>query len=223
MFRLLFSIASMLLPWPLRRLILVRFLGYSIDKSARIGYSLICPVHLVLGPEARIGHLTVCNLGIEKVQLGQSAYIGNLNWITGTAVRGTPHFKDQSDRRPELHVDDHAAITNRHYIDCTATVSIGRFATFAGCRSVILTHSIDLTNCEQGAQPVSIGAYCFVGAMCVLLPGATLPDNSVLGANSLLNKPYSEAYLLYAGSPARPIKAISKSAKYFTRSKGFID
>jgi acetyltransferase-like isoleucine patch superfamily enzyme len=149
--------------------------------------------------------------------------IGNLNWITGVPLLGTPHLADQKGRRPELVVHDQAAVTNRHYIDCTAAVSIGRFSTFAGCRSIALTHSIDLTNCKQGAIPVSIGEYCFVGAACVLLPGAALPDYSVLGANSLLNKSYTEIYCLYAGSPARLMKKLPDDFKHFTRSKGYVD
>jgi len=127
------------------------------------------------------------------------------------------------DRRPELIVHDQAAITNRHFIDCSASVSIGRFTTFAGCRSIVLSHSIDLVNCKQSSSPISIGEYCFVGAASVLLPGASLPDHSVLGANSLLNKIHTEQYFLYAGNPARPVKQLSSDMKYFTRTIGNVD
>lgn len=221
--RLAFSIAVLVLPWRLRRLLLIYVLRYEIHKTARIGFSLISPAHLKMGPGSIIGNLNLCKPGIEWLILGESARIGNLNWITGMALKETVHFQDRKDRRPELIVHDQAALTNRHYVDCTATVSIGRFSTFAGCRSVVLTHSIDLVNCKQGATPVSIGEYCFVGAATVFLPGAALPDYSVLGGNSLLNKHYSEPYYLYAGSPARPVKQLSRDMKYFTRIKGFVD
>lgn len=220
--RLIVSLAALFLPWPLRRLLLVHLLGYSINKSARLGFSLICPVHLEMGPESNIGHLTLCKSGVECLHLGEGAAIGNLNWITGEPMNATPHFQNQDGRSPELHLHDHAAITNRHFIDCSAAVSIGRFSTFAGLRSAILSHSIDLNSCVQTTEPVSVGEYCFVGAMTVLLPGAALPDYSVLGANSLLNKHYTEPYYLYAGSPARPIKKLSRECKYFTRTTGFV-
>ena len=220
--RLLVSLLAFLLPWPLRRLVLVHMLGYSIHKTARLGYSLICPMHLEMGPGSCIGHLTFCKTGVDLVRLGNGAAIGNLNWISGESLRETVHFQDLEGRRPELIVHDQAAITNRHFVDCTATVSIGRFSTFAGIRSTILSHSIDLEACRQTAEPVSVGEYCFVGAATVLLPGAALPDYSVLGANSLLNKHYSEPYYLYAGSPARPIKQLSPDSKYFTRTAGFV-
>ena len=221
--RLVVSIAALLLPWPLRRLLLVHLLKYEIHKTARIGLSLICPARLKMGPKSIIGHLTLCKQGVELLELGDGAQIGNWNWITGMPLKGAVHFRDSENRRPELVVHDQAALTNRHYVDCTASVSIGRFSTFAGCRSLILTHSIDLMECKQGAAAVSIGEYCFVGAAVVFLPGSALPDYSVLGANSLLNREYSEPYFLYAGSPARPVKQLSRDIKYFTRTQGYVD
>jgi hypothetical protein len=222
-FRELFSLATLPFPWPLRRVLLNWILGYKIDRSARIGFSLICPARLEMGPRASIGHLNRCKSGVSLLRLEEGSIVGNLNWITAAPLKGTPHFKDGTDRRPELVVHNQAAITTRHFIDCTAAVSIGRFATLAGCHCIVLSHSIDLVRCKQGSSPISIGEYCFVGAASVLLPGAALPDYSVLGANSLLNKHYSEPYFLYAGSPARPVKQLSHDMKYFTRAEGFVD
>lgn len=220
--RVLISLASCLLPWRLRRFVLVHLLGYRIDKTARLGYSLICPVRLEMGPGSRIGHLTCCKSGVELLHLGEGASIGNLNWITGETTQSSQHFHHEHGRRPELIVHDQAAITNRHFVDCTASVTIGRFSILAGVRSVILSHSIDLEECIQSAGSVSVGEYCFVGTSSVLLPGSKLPDYSVLGANSLLNKQYTEPYFLYAGSPARPTKQLPPDYKYFNRNVGFV-
>ena len=146
--------------------------------------------------------------------------MGNLCWITGFPPGPSRHFAHQPERRPELHVGAHAAITHRHLIDCTATVTIGPFTTFAGYQSQILTHSIDLAASRQSSAPVTIGAYCFVGTNCVLLGGAALPDRSVLGAKSLLNKAYAEELTLYGGTPARPIQALPEDTAYFHRAEG---
>ncbi len=221
--RVLISLAALMLPWPLRRLLFVHLLGYQVHPTARIGCSLVCPGRLEMGPGSRIGHLTVCKQGVELLRLGDHAEIGNLNWISATPLNGSVHFADVQHRRPELLVHDHAAVTNRHYLDCTASVSIGRFSTFAGCRSIIMSHSIDLSACKQDATPVVIGQFCFIGTASVLLPGAALPDYSVLGANSLLNKRFTEPYILYAGTPARAVKRLSPDAKYFTRTVGVVD
>jgi len=55
------------------------------------------------------------------------------------------------------------------------------------------------------------------------LPGASLGDYCVLGAGSVLNKSYQEQYVLYGGSPAKPLKSLSNQSQYFLRTTGFID
>ena len=57
----------------------------------------------------------------------------------------------------------------------------------------------------------------------MLLGGSALPDFSVLGAKSLLNKKFTENYMLFGGVPAKPISNISEDAKYFKRLNGFIN
>ncbi len=218
----LLSMLSILLPWPLRRWALERWLGYELDPTSRIGLSWVFPRRLILGPRTRIGHLTVCK-NLDLIHLRESATIGNLDWITGFPLGPSPHFAHQPDRRPELHVGAHAAITHRHLIDCTNTVSIGAFSTFAGFQSQILTHSIDIAACRQTSEPVTIGEYCFVGTNCVLLGGAVLPDRCVLGAKSLLNKAYAETGQLYGGVPARPLQKLPIGDNaYFRRETGFV-
>ena len=218
----LIALLSIALPWPLRRALLRSFFGYEIADSSRIGLSWIYPKKLVLKEGARIGHLTFCK-NIDLLEIGESASIGNLNWITGYPTGLPGHFEHQLDRRPELALAAHSAITNRHLVDCTARVQVGAFATFAGYASQLLTHSINLETNRQEAYPISIGAYCFVGTNCVLLGGSSLPDYSVLGAKSLLNKKYTERYFLYGGVPAKPIKSLPETSGYFQRKIGFVN
>ena len=71
---------------------------------------------------------------------------------------------------------------------------------------------------------MTIGEYCFVGTNCVLLGGSALPDRSVLGAKSLLNKAHTEAGTLYGGVPAKAISALPVGEMaYFRREAGFVD
>lgn len=217
----LFALFSMFLPWPLRRAILRGMFGYEIADDSRIGLSLIYPKQLVLKSGARIGHLSVCK-DIDRLELGEAASIGNLTWITGFPSGTRGHFEHQTDRKPELVLGAHAAITNRHLVDCTASIHIGAFATFAGFASQLLTHSINLETSRQEAYPITIGDYCFVGTNCVLLGGSALPACSVLGAKSLLNRAYSDRFYLYGGVPAKPIKALPETMAYFQRKTGYV-
>ena len=116
----------------------------------------------------------------------------------------------------------HSAITNRHIVDCTERIRIGAFTTIAGFASQLLTHSINLENSRQEANPITIGDYCFIGTNCVLLGGSSLPDYSVLGAKSLLNRNCRDSYFLYGGVPAKPIKALPPTTRYFQRESGYV-
>jgi hypothetical protein len=210
------------LPWSWRRRLLQRWMGYELDPTSRIGLSWVFPRRLILGAHARIGHLTVCK-NLDLVHLSAHALIGNLDWVTGFPPGPSPHYAHQPDRRPELFLGAHAAITHRHLIDCTNRVSIGAFTTFAGFQSQILTHSIDVAASRQTSAPVTIGEYCFIGTNCVLLGGAVLPDRCVLGAKSLLNKAHTETCQLYGGVPAKPLQPLPiEDNAYFRRETGIV-
>jgi serine acetyltransferase len=220
--RSLLRIFVVLLPWTLRRHVLRIVFGYRLHPESRIGTALVFPRQLVMERGARIGHLSVVK-GLDLLRMGEQSSIGRLNWVTAwPSGTGSAHFAHLTQRRPELVLAEHAALTNRHIVDCTESVTIGRFATVAGFRSQILTHSIDVRSSRQDARPVTIGQYCFVGTACTILGGAVLPDFSILGAHALLNKAHEQRYCLYAGVPAVQVSTLDPGFKYFTRSEGYV-
>jgi acetyltransferase-like isoleucine patch superfamily enzyme len=221
MLKNLIMLLSVFLPWSARRRLLERRFGYSIHPDSRIGLAWICPRRLIMEEHSSIGHLNLCK-NIDLLHLGAHAMIGQLNWITGFPKETSRHFAHQPDRQPELILEAHAGISSRHLIDCTARVRIGAFATVAGFRSQLITHSIDLQAGHQSSQPIDIGEYCFVGTDSVILGGSALPHHSVLGAKSLLNKRWEAPFHLYGGVPAQPLKELSQEMQYFRRTEGFV-
>ncbi|MDA9543899.1 hypothetical protein ACM43_04890 [Bradyrhizobium sp. CCBAU 45321] len=196
-------------PWTLRRRFLSLLWGYKLAPDCYVGFSWIGAKRLRMENSSRIGHLTFVK-GVAQLELGRSARIGNLNWITGDSVESG------------LLVEEHAAITHRHLIDCTALVTIGQFSTFAGWRSQLLTHSIDVSQSRQTSDPVQIGRFCFVGTGVIILKGASLPDYSVLAAGSVLIDRPTEEYTIYGGVPARPVGKLPRETMYFNRGSGFV-
>ncbi len=217
------ALIILVLPWIVRRQIYRLIFKYDIHTEAYIGFSWVYPDNLVLESGARIGHLSVCK-NIASVEMGKDSIIGSLNWITGFPY-GTDslHFKSDINRFPALILKQHSAITGRHMIDCTDTITIGEFTTVAGIRSQLLTHSINLEKSRQEAMPIKIGKYCFIGTNTVILKGSEVPDYSVVGAMSLVNKKLDEEYLLYGGVPIKKIKSLSKEQLYFNRKIGYIN
>jgi acetyltransferase-like isoleucine patch superfamily enzyme len=218
----LLSVIIILFPWKLQRLLLVKIWKYEIHPTARIGLSYIYPKKLIMKKGSKIGHFNVA-VHLDKIEMGENASIGRSNWITGFPTgSNSKHFAHQVDRKSVLMIGKESAITKHHHIDCTNQITIGDFVTVAGYYSQFLTHSIDIYENRQSSNPITIGDYCFVGTNSVILGGAALPAFSVLGANALLNKKYSEQYTLYGGVPAKPTKSISQDAKYFNRVNGFV-
>ena len=221
--RKLIALGILLFPWKIRRLIYRNYFKYEIDDSSYIGFSWLFPESLILCNEAKIGHLNYCK-NIRLLKVGEYSILGSLNWITGFPIipNYTGHFSKEESRTPELVLDEHSAITSRHFIDCTNSVRIGSFSTVAGIRSQLLTHSIDIYESKQVSNRIEIGRYCFIGSSSIILKGTKIPDYSVLGSMSLANKQYPEKFALYAGVPAKKIKNLPESTKYFSRKTGFI-
>lgn len=216
------KIVSFLLPWSLRRRALNKWFGFNIHPSARIGIAWVFPRYLVMAANSKIDHFTVA-IHLDKIEMATNSKIGRGNWITGfTTGSKSLHFKHQPERRPELLLGEWAAVTKNHHLDCTNLIEIGRFSTIAGYQSQLLTHSINVMDNRQDSSPIRIGEYTFVGTNVVVLGGAVLPSYSVLGAKSLLNKPFESEWALYGGVPAKWLSEIPKDAKYFSREDGFV-
>ncbi|CAM4100300.1 acyltransferase [Gillisia limnaea] len=210
------------MPWYLRRRALIKWFGYDIHPTSRLGFCWVFPRELVMKAHSRIDHFTVA-IHLDRIEMEENSSIGRSNWITGfPSGTSSRHFQHQTTRTSVLMLGSNSSITKHHHLDCTNLIRIGNFSTIAGYHTQILTHSIDLLENIQDSKPIIIGDYTFIGTNTVILGGANLPNHCVLGAKSMLNKVYHEKWKLYGGVPAQPLRDIPKSAKYFSRVEGFV-
>lgn len=210
------------LPWKMRRYILCALYGWEIHPSATIKKAIILAKKLRMDANSRIHNFVICK-PIDYLKMGEDSGIATLTFVTGIP-NGSSSFSHVDNRKCELILGAHAGITSRHYIDCNGGVYIDDYATIAGIRTQILTHSIDPYKNRQDVKPVRIGRYCFVGTGCVILPGSSLPAYSILGGGSTLNKSFAIQGMIYAGTPAVPKKELCvKDVAYFHRSKHIVD
>lgn len=203
-----------LFPWVIKRPLMQLLLGFRLAHGSRIGFALIFAEKVVLEKNASIGHFTIVS-PIGLLHLMEQASIGRGNRIAG--MQSTRLYADEKNRKSALIMEPHAAITRRHLIDCSNTVTIGAFATVAGWNSQILSHSPNFSISAQTTKPVRIGRYTFMGTGSIVLFGAMLPDYSVLGAGSVLTKAHEETHRIYAGNPAMPVAKLDPAAAYFHR------
>ena len=197
-------------------MLLSTVLGYDIHKTSMIGFSIVAAKKVRIEARTKIGHFTVVR-NLALLEMAEASSIGNFNTISGAPLEQNVFFRTETDRRPQLILHPHATVTHSHLIDCCNSVIVGAFATVAGWRTQILTHSIDIASNHQRSAPVSIGAYSFVGTSCILLMGATLPDRSILAAGSVLSRAQTEQCSLYAGVPATKVKDLDPNSAYFSR------
>ena len=205
------------LPWTIRRYILNKFYHYKIHPTAHIGLSYIYPKQLIMAEGARIGHLNVA-IHLEKIQMDKNCSISQKNWITGFPLKDKSNFQDFPDRKPYLIMKEDSSITKQHHIDCTDMVIVGEFTTIAGYGTQILSHSFSLEKNSQACAPIQIGHHCWVGTRSIILPGSVLPSQSVLGAGAVLQKKYTESFVLYGGVPAKYIKKMDETYEFFHRT-----
>lgn len=187
-------------------------LGHPVHDSAIARTNVVWDVDRVeLGSEARMNRFNILR-HLALVRVGDHGSIGRFN-----AISAIPAFRRYRSDGGALVLEDHASLTSRHKLDCTALVRLGAFSMVAGNGTSIMTHALDLGRDAQDATSVSIGKSSFVGTRCVILGGGALPPTSVLGAGAVLVKDYANGEPgLYAGVPARRVADVS--GDWFTRT-----
>jgi acetyltransferase-like isoleucine patch superfamily enzyme len=164
-----------------------------------------------LEARASIGAFNVIR-NVSSFVLESGAILGQFNWVTG----GSTGILSESSR---LFLGKESAVTSRHYIDVSGAVTVGAFSTVAGERSVILTHQIDYRESRQTLAAVHIGQYALVSSNVKIVPGASVPDFSVVAMGSVVAPGLIETSCLYAGIPAKPRRR-GIHGRYFERLTG---
>lgn len=85
-------------------------------------------------------------------------------------------------------------------------VLIGPHVIIVSGNHTFLNGSYRFGKSQLGKIEIQQGSW--VAANCTVTQGAVLPESSVLGSNSVLNKAFTETNSLYAGVPAKWIKVI---------------
>tara|TARA_R110002072_G_scaffold255129_2_gene413858 strand:- start:11763 stop:12290 length:528 start_codon:yes stop_codon:yes gene_type:complete len=103
------------------------------------------------------------------------------------------------------------AVSGGCYFQATHGISIGANTIWSFNVSMV-TSDHDLKNYRlensERSGPISIGENCWLGAGVVVLPKVKLGPNTVVGANSVVTKSFTDGNVIIAGAPARIIKEL---------------
>ena len=140
--------------------------------------------------------------GAETISIGDSVIIDDFVFLTGGMETSIGNF---------VHLASFSSFLGggRLFIEDFAGVSSGS-RIYTGTDDFLGESLTGPTIPDAFRRPVRssvrIGKFAVVGANCVVLPGVTIGEGCTVGALSLINRD-CEPWTIYAGSPARPIKA----------------
>lgn len=215
MLRTVFTFAVGILPAGRTKNWLLCKTGQRVARTARVSPIFLLPgSRIEVGHRASIGPLTA--IRGASVFLREGAEIGQLNWISAApflSASGTSSFHGQ------LILDPESSLTNRHYIDASGGVRIGKFTTVAGVRSTFMTHGIDAETNTLITAPIVVGEYCMVGGNCSFVLGGSVPNRSVVGMGAVIVRGLTTEGQLYVGNPARARRPVDLGA-YGQRTHG---
>ena len=143
----------------------------------------------------------------DNVEICRMARIDAITYYPNTGQRFEPVLK----------LANNVVVQVSCHIGCINRVEIGEYTTM-GARTYITDHTHGTVEPEDlklpprhrklySKGPVKIGKYVAIGEGCIILPGVTVGDHSVIGANAVVTKdvpPYS----VVAGNPAKVIKQV---------------
>lgn len=211
--------------------IIYRLKGYNIgsDVSLSIG-CVIIGKDVEIGKKSSIGFFTIVRA--NKIKIGRFVKIGAMSAID------TEYFSIDDDARineqvyiggmktPEsaLIMGKRTVIMQASYINPTKPIIIGDDSGIGG-HCLLFTHgswNSVLEGYPVKFAPITIGKKVWLPWRVFVMPGVTIGDGVVVGADSLLNKDIP-ANSLVAGSPAKIIKSNFPAALTENETKKITD
>jgi acetyltransferase-like isoleucine patch superfamily enzyme len=203
------------MPSPLKVLAYRLLLGYRIGRHVRIGLgSVIVGDAVELGDHVEIGMLTIV-MG-RRIAIGRFSSVGTMSYLSCTAIEIGEDAKIREQvfvggpQLPESRftLGSRTIVLQMANINATKPVVIGD-DTGIGGHCLIFTHGAWLNALDGypvNYEPVTLGKSVWLPWRVFVMPGTTIGDGSVIGANSLVSGTIPPSSLA-VGSPARVIKS----------------
>jgi acetyltransferase-like isoleucine patch superfamily enzyme len=203
------------LPSPLKRWAYRALLGYRIGRRVKFGFGgVVIGEHVDLGDDVEIGMLAIV-MG-RSITIGRHSSVGTMSYVSCRVIEIGEDAKIREQvfvggpQLPESRfaLGSRTIVLQMAYINPTKPVVIGD-DTGIGGHCLIFTHGVWLSGLEGYPvtyEPVTLGNSVWLPWRVFIMPGTTIGDGSVIGADSLVSgtiPPYS----LAVGSPAKVIRS----------------
>lgn len=158
---------------------------------------------VIISPTAEITRPNLCQIG-NHVAIDAFFYCSTKLQI-GDYVHISPHVAVIGGAKTALIVEDFCFLSVGSRYVCGSELFYGD-----GLIGPLIPQEF---KDKQLLEPITLKRFSGALANSVILPGVTMAEGSVLGANSLLRE-NTEPWTVYAGNPARPIRQRSKFKAY---------
>jgi acetyltransferase-like isoleucine patch superfamily enzyme len=201
--------------------------GYEIGADVTIGLSLLDAESCSIGAGTVIGHGNAV-YRVKRLELGDHVRFGHLNVVRGgdevvlgrycellrmNELNAIPDPDVVAPVDSRLLVGPGSVITTGHKIDFTDRVTIGRRTIIGGRNSSLWTHN------RQRTAPIEVGDLAYIGSEIRMSPGSGVPNECVVGMGSVITDVLEGDGQLFAGVPARAVKALSDDDRFLVERK----
>jgi acetyltransferase-like isoleucine patch superfamily enzyme len=202
------------LPSPLKRWLYRLVLGYRIGRGVRFGFGgVVVGEDVELGDHVEIGLFAVV-MG-RRIRIGRHSSVGTFSYVSCRVIEIGEDAKIREQvfvggpQLPEsrFSLGSRTIVLQMAYINPTKPVVIGD-DTGIGGHCLIFTHGAWLSALEGypvNYEPVTLGRSVWLPWRVFVMPGATIGDGCVIGANSLVSGAIPPNSLAL-GSPAKVVR-----------------
>lgn len=202
------------LPSPLKVWAYRTFLGYRMGRHVRIAWG-----GVIVGSDVEIGdHVEIGLLAVvqgRRIRIGRHSSVATMSYVACEAIEigEDARIREQvyvgGPQLPESRfvLGDRTIVLQMAYINPTKPVIIGD-DTGIGGHCLIFTHGVWLNVLDgypMTYEPVTLGRSVWLPWRVFVMPGSTIGDGTVIGANSLVSGAIP-ARSLAVGSPAKVIR-----------------
>src|SRR5687767_758796 len=192
-----------------------RAMGYRIGKGVRFSFGgVVVGKSVELGDYVEIGFMAVVQG--RRIRIGRHSSVGTMSYVSCETIEigedakireqvyvGGPQLPDS-----RFELGNRTIILQLAFINPTKPVVIGD-DTGIGGHCLIFTHGVWLNALDGypvNYEPVTLGKSVWLPWRVFVMPGATIGDGTVIGANSLVSGTIPPNSLA-VGSPAKVVKS----------------
>lgn len=215
------------LPSPLKVLAYRLLLGYRIGRGARFSFGgIVVGKSVAIGDHVEIGFLAIVQG--KTISIGRHSSVGTMSYVSCETIE----IGEDAKIREQVYVggpqlpESRFALGSRTIIlqltsiNPTKPVIIGD-DTGIGGHCLIFTHGVWLSGLDGYPvtyEPVTLGRSVWLPWRVFVMPGSTIGDGTVIGANSLVSGAIP-ANSLAVGSPAKVIRSAPEFPRRLSESE----